>query len=230
MDNGMILLFGAPDLIQSYQRRFRQLKQNDVDHQLAEQRRAAAPPPPPPVTPPQARTVVEPVPQFSLTFTIDRPGFESLLFNEPSRLTAILPSNCSLEKHIFSADIPVEVPLSHAQHAERETTTTTVDDAKSPPADNRSLWEKIFGKKPATPSASSPTSLQPSTSIQNSTSLKVGQAKISVCQGDLRTQQVKRIGFLLRSFGTFCRSMRSLLPRHRDTCAKRSSKPPGRSV
>ena len=179
VDNGMILLFGAPNLMQSYQQRFQQLWQEEIDHQPAEQRRAAARPPSPP-----ARTVVKPV---WLNFTIDQPGFESLLSNQLSRLTGILPVNCTFKKEISIIDIPVEVPLSLAQQIEPETTATTVA--------NQSFWRRHFRKRSVTTSPSSPALPQPSTS------LRVGRARISVCQGDLRTQQVERIGFLLRSSG-----------------------------
>ena len=206
VENGRILLFGAPNLVQLYQQRFQPLQQNDVDH-------------------PVVSTMVKSVPQFVVNFTIDRPGFESLLLNEPWRLTAVLPWNCSFTKQILTANIPIEVPMSHTPQVKKEIMTTIVDDTKpSPPVNNRRWWQKMWGRKLDTTPPSSPAPLRHQTSIRPPTSLEVDQARISVCQGDLRTQQVKRIVSLFYTLKSF-RSMRLSLLRRQDTCARPSPQP-----
>lgn len=166
--NASICIFGTCELIEFYQKSFEQLKQNEIDCLLEQKKRLATP------------ILKKFVPKYSLNFIIDRPGFDRLILKEPSCLTSIIPSNCSLEKEIVSATVFIEIPLSHVETENLDEETTITE----PPIDNRPFWQRIFGFQNPT------TTSQPSSSVLTSSSLNVGRSKILISQGDLRTQKV----------------------------------------
>ena len=142
----------------------------------------------------------------SITFDIDEPGFEVLVNHNFNQVLAIVQSKCLLDKQIIHRQIQIEVPKAKSGNFAQNASKTSSPEHESKPADNSkqasspkpvNWFLRLFqrNKSKAGPSThaqqkNSTSQRQSTSSINDTTSITIGNSRIIVCIGDLTKQVV----------------------------------------
>jgi hypothetical protein len=148
----------------------------------------------------------ENVQKLSITFDVYEPGFEVLVNTEFTRLSAIVDSKCSVEKHIISHKIQIQIPKAKVTESDDNSSevysqagdSKSVNDSGEASTTAPTNWfiDLFRSKQPSTQQPKpaqqpTPTPQMSSASSSNDTkSVTVGKSKIIVCVGDLTKQAV----------------------------------------
>ena len=208
---GKTSLYGLPILVTQYQKKLEAINEREKASQVESRARAAGVlSKPEKIEKPVLKSTHEPVvhrtenipipPTYSITFDVDQPGFEVLVDQELPRLLAIFKSKVFYGKQIIDHPIQIDIPKARVDdipdQSEEQTTTSTTVTPVPPTAPKDNWFVRLFQSAKPQPTPSKSEQLQPvRQAMPNHVTqpcLAIRMSKITICTGDLTTQQVSQ--------------------------------------